>query len=357
MLFYEVSKQDILHNYTVACQNTDAKVIPVLKADAYGMGAVAVREILQAAGADTFAVSRIDEADEIAVEGITVMVLSVYHDAEAEKEMVQKGYVLSVDSLSQAKRIAQMGVADVKVQIAVDTGFGRYGFLPSEIEDIAAVYALENLQVVGIFSHFSAAFLPRGKSAPKQLRRFLTVVEQLEQKGITVGVRHIANSSALVRGKEYHLDAVRVGSMLCGRLPMPCKWGLRRVGTLYGHIEDIRLLPKGHNIGYGDVYTLKKDTKVAVVPCGTTDGLQLRKDYDTFRLIDILRYGFGVFKMLLRDNRMRVDINGKKATVLGRVALTHVMIDVSDIDVKVGDQVSFPVSPLMVSPRVSRIYK
>lgn len=360
MTKFVINKDNIIHNLNEVRRMTDALVIPTLKADCYGLGAETVFKLLRdECGIMLFAVSRISEALPLAKRGADILVLSCYHDESSVKTALENRLILSVDSLSLAKRIADyakdMGTC-ARVHIKVDTGFGRFGFSPEKIQDIASVYAVDGLEVLGIFSHFSNAFCKNPDSTDRQLWQFESVCEALYERGIDVGIRHIANSSAALRDRKYALDAVRIGSALTGRLPMRTDADLIRIGRFETTVADIRTLKKNSNIGYGNVFKLKKETRVAVLCVGSADGVLIKKDYDTYRLFDILRYGFGVFKMLFRDNRLCVQINGRQVRTVGRIALTHTMVDVTDIDCKCGDKAVIDISPLYVSPLIEREY-
>ena len=359
MTRFVINKADIVHNYNQIASKTEALVIPTLKADCYGLGALAVMELLHAeCGVSTFAVSRLEEALELSGRGCDILLLSCYHDTNSLRTIIENGIIFAVDSIGQAKRAAAIALESEKtarVHVKIDTGFGRFGFMPGNLPEIKEVYRTEGLKVRGIFSHFSSAFASESVT-DKQYETFKGVIEKLKESGINVGIRHIGNSSAAVRSDKYHMDAVRIGSALLGRLPMPTELDLKRVGRFETEIADIRSLKKGSNIGYGNVFSLKQDTRVAVLCAGSADGILIKKDYDTYRFTDILRYGFGVFKMLFRDNRLRVTVNGKQTRAVGRVALTHTMVDVTGIECTCGDTAVIDISPLYVSDKVKREY-
>ena len=336
-------------------------MIPTLKANAYGLGTGEVASLLhERLNVTLFAVSRLEEAEDMPkADGVRTLVLSAYHDDASVQRMVENGLIIAVDSVCQAKKIAEYAKSTEKtasVHIKIDTGFGRFGFKDTQIDDIASVCAIDGLDVCGIFSHFSCSFAKDTKITDLQFERFLAVCDALNKRGIDVGLRHIANSSASLREKKYCLDAVRIGSALTGRLPLKTDIKLKRVGHFYSDISDIRELKKGDNIGYGNIFKLKKDSRVAVVCCGSADGVLIKKDYDTFRLLDIMRYGYHILKMLTRDNRLCVKVNGKTARALSRPALTHTFIDVTHIDCDAGDKVEFDISPLYVADKVKREY-
>ncbi|MBQ6947028.1 MAG: alanine racemase [Clostridia bacterium] len=360
MTVYKIKTEDVCHNYRTLCDATEAAVVPMLKANGYGLGAQGMVDILSSCGAERFAFSRLEEAMAVTTDK-ELWVLSCYHTSDDLTEMIRRGIVMAADSLEQCKLISALAQKEntvAHIHLAVDTGFGRFGFAPDQLEKMEQSCKLDNLSVEGIFSHLGAAFFYKDSFADEQLDCFLKVVKAMEERGITFTWRHIANSSALLRDQKFHLNAVRVGSALLGRLPVAFNLPLKRVGKLESEIIDIRPLVKGHNIGYGKVYRLGRDSRVAVVAAGSADGVQLTKDYDAFRFRDFCRYGLNIVKMMLKkDNRMRVRVNGQSAPVLGRVALTHTFVDVTNVECKAGDCVEIPISPLYVAGHIPRIYE
>lgn len=354
-----IEREALVHNYQEICRVTGVPVIPVLKADGYGLGAAAVLDILREAGAQLFAVSRLEEALPLCETGAGLLLLSCEHAPDALAQIVEHDLICGVDSLEQARALdALAGTAEktVAVHIKVDTGFGRFGFLPEEEADIRQVFALENLRVEGIFSHFSNAFAKDDRDVSRQYGAFTALCQRLEADGLHCGMRHMANSCAALRWDQYRLDGVRVGSALLGRLPVAVPAELKRVGVFESTIADIRTLPKGANVGYGNAFRLKRETRVAVLCTGSADGVLVKKEADAFRFRDVLRYGVQDLRLLLRDPHMTVQVNGQTTRVVGRVALTHTMVDVTNIDCHPGDKVVLPVSPIYVSQRVHREY-
>ncbi len=359
MTYFEINDKDIIHNFDEISQTTGVLTIPTLKANAYGLGAEHVSRLLRdECGVHLFAVSRIEEAYTLC-RGVSVLVLSPYHDTDTLLRLVEDDFIIAVDSLSQAKKIGEIAgnmCKRARIHIKIDTGFGRFGFMPSQTSDIRGVFSVENVKVCGIFSHFSSAFAKSPAKTDEQFEVFTSICEQLMASGFDIGLRHIANSSAALRDSKYCLDAVRIGSALTGRVPIKTNTSLRRVGRFYSTICDIRTVKRGANLGYGDIVHLKKNTRVAVLPCGAADGVLIKKDFDTFRFVDFLRYGFHLFKMLFKDNSITARVNGTTVHSVGRPALTHTFFDVTDIDCKAGDRVEFDISPLYVADKVKREY-
>ncbi len=359
MTKFIINKSDIIHNCNEINSHTDALLIPTLKANCYGLGAKEVMDILHSeCNINLFAVSRLGEAVELMNKECDILLLSCYHDEESIKQIIDNDIICAVDSLEQVKLISEYAKSQNKicrVHIKIDTGFGRFGFSPENVSEIKEIYSFENIKAEGIFSHFSNAF-GNIKDTDRQFDMFMSVVNILENSGIDVGIRHIANSSAFARDTKYHLDAVRVGSLLLGRLPMSHSLSVKRVGRFETDIVELREMKKGSNIGYGNVYKLKKDTTVAVLCAGSADGILIKKDYDTYRIFDLIRYGVGVLKMFLKDNRIDVIVCGKRTKTVGRIALTHTMVDVTGIDCKCGDKAVIELSPLYIADKVEREY-
>ena len=153
-----------------------------------------------------------------------------------------------------------------------------------------------------------------------------------------------------------HLNAVRVGSVLLGRLSIPNEWGFKRVGYLTSNVAEIKTLPAGYNIGYSNSCKTKKETKIAIVPCGYADGFNVKVDRDMFRSIDKLRYIVRDIKNAFKKQEIFVKINGEKCTVLGRLGMFHVSVDITNKDIKINDEVIFEVSPMLVDSNIKRLY-
>ena len=140
---------------------------------------------------------------------------------------------------------------------------------------------------------------------------------------------HICNSSAFVKFPEMHLDAVRVGSAFLGRLAFPNSLGLKKVGYLKSNVSEIKILPTGYNIGYSNTYKTTKETKVAIIPAGYMDGINITTDRDMFRPVDKIRYIVRDIKDALKKQRKYVKINGQKCEILGRIGTYHADVDIT----------------------------
>ena len=196
-----------------------------------------------------------------------------------------------------------------------------------------------------------------GKESKEQYDRFMQCIKELKNNGIKAEMLHMCNSSAFLRFPEMHLNAVRVGSALLGRLSIPNTWGFKKVGYLKSNVAEIKTIPTGYNIGYSNSYTTKKETKIAIIPCGYADGFNVVVDRDMFRPIDKLRYIVRDTKDAFKNKKIYVTINGKKCEVLGRLGMFHVSVDITGQDIKIGDDVQFNVIPMFVDSSLIRVYE
>ena len=314
----------ILDNYRRYAAHS--QVIPVLKGNGYGLGAARLRDLLRSEGATLFACATPEEALELAQPDSDLLLLSCVHDMALLRTLLQRRVIASVESLAQAQAIDALHM-DARVHLAVDTGFGRFGFPPEERDAMRRVFALEDLRVCGIFSHFKSA-----AAAPAQYACFTQVLLGLED--CPVGLRHIA-ATHTAEVPQYRLDAVRIGSGLTG-----CGGGTP-AAALQATVCTVRRLKKGQRVGYGETL-LRRDADVAVIDAGTSDGA--------------FTYRYRGLRAFLRQRDRSVLLRGAKAPVLCPPGLTHTMIDVTGLDCHVGDTVTIPHDLVLTDSRVSRRY-
>ncbi|MBC8536274.1 alanine racemase [Feifania hominis] len=360
-----VKREDLAANIGIVREAVgQTPIIGVVKGDGYGLSAVPfARELLQN-GVTTLAVSRVEEAVELRENDIEseILVMSPTSlEGEAQK-IIDYRLTAAVGSLAGGILLNNLAAAKnvrVKAHLKLDTGFGRYGFLPEETDKlIDLVQSFTHVDVTGVFSHFSSSFERKKKTVSAQLTLFLDMVKKLKDAGIDPGVQHIANSCAALRFPETRLSAVRVGSAFLGRLPVKNRWKLRRIAWLECELDEVRHLPAGHNIGYTNIYKTKAVTKTAVVTLGYGDGLGVEKSKDAFRFIDKVRYTWkSVKRFLRRHNELWCTVGGKRCYTAGRLGLTNTVVDVTGVECKPGDVARFECNPLLISQRVERVYE
>ena len=352
-----VEKENIIHNYRLLCEQAGVAVIPVLKANGYGLGAEGLFSVLKEEGCALMAVSRLEEALPLCERGVEILLLSCGSGAAYIQTVLEKNLTVAVGDVAFARALSDAALAEGKkarVHIKVDTGMGRFGFLPEQIEEIATLFALEGLEICGIFSHLHSAFLADG-TAKAQFDQFEAVTAKLAQKGLELPMRHIANSTAAVKG-SYGLDAVRIGSALIGRLPISTTLPLKPVGRFEAEVLAVRKLKKGDNLGYGGVCRLKKDTTVAIVAAGSADGFYQSERRDLMRFSDRCRYLFHDLKLMLKKPTVWGVLDGKRVPMLGRPATTHSFFDVTDMEDCLGKTMTLRISrmPLVTAEKSTK---
>lgn len=360
---YVVEKSSLVENARIIKGIAGSvPVIGVVKGNGYGLGTVAFAEVLIECGIGVLAVACIEEAKALRSAGITLPILLMTPPANADiaEKIVELNIIAAVDSLSSAELLdaaAKAKAVKAKAHIKIDTGLGRYGFLPGQENRIIDIYnSCDNIEFTGIYSHFSCSFAKSPESVNRQLKEFLGVTQKLENEGYDCGVKHIANSSAALLYPATHLDSMRIGSALLGRPAVPNTVGLRKVGMMECEIAAVKDLPKNHNIGYGDAYKTKKPLRIAIVPIGHIHGFGMEKRKDCFRLRDVARYVLGDVKSMFGQATLTCLIGGKQVPVIGRIGLTHTTVDVTGVDCAVGDTARFEMNPLQVDALVERVF-
>ncbi len=356
-----IEKDKLKANIEIIKDRVGVRVIGVLKGNGYGLDIVKFAEVLRECDIDMFAVCELWEARalrECGFEEEILLMRSTAIESEA-REIVELGLTATIGSNEAA--VMLNGVAGdagerVPAHIELDTGFGRYGFGSAELDKVINISRfMENIELTGVYTHFSNAFGSK-QYTEVQLESFLSMLSLMEGEGLSFPMRHAANSCAALRFPNTRLDAVRIGSAFLGRLPIRNDWGLYKIAYLSGDIADIRYLEPGQNVGYANVFKVKKATRAAIVPVGYIDGFGMEKSKDTFRGSDVWRYIFADFKRFFVNKRIYAEINGKKVRVLGRVFMCNVVLDVTKINCDVGDSVIFRVNPLFVDSGVLRLY-
>ena len=187
-----------------------------------------------------------------------------------------------------------------EVHVKIDTGMGRYGFLPDELDQLLPIFRyMPGLHVTGIYTHLHSAFCSQ-KATIAQAEAFQRVLDQLHASGCETGMAHMLNSAGLLKYPQYAMDGVRVGSAILGRVSVRGNFGLTRIGECQATVEELRWLPKGHSCGYGAGWTAKKPTRVAVFSVGWYHGFGVEMGNDLFRFRDCLR---GVLRIAGRGRR------------------------------------------------------
>lgn len=356
MKYLVIEKDKLLYNLNLIKNMANGKtVIAVLKGNGYGLGIVEYAKLLNDNGINFFAVSDVKEAVKLRKNEINgeILLLTQSLDEEILKVVVENDITATVGSVLSAEKLNSVASQKrVKAHIKIDTGFGRFGFLPDDLKNIKAY---NNIDYTGVYSHLSDSFGKNKNHSYKQFELFNAGINILRENGINPPLKHICNSCGFLRFKEMHLDAVRIGSLLLGRVLSGEAKEFKRVGYLKSEIIEVRNLPKGHNIGYANTCILKKDTTVAVIPVGYKDGFGVVKANDTFRFFDKLRYLYADLKLFLKPQGLFITINEKKYRLMGRVGMYNVVADVTGINPLIGTEVRLDINPLFVDGSIERI--
>ena len=329
----EINLDNLTHNFeTIRRQvGTEAKLLGVVKADAYGHGAVRVAKHLEKLGAAYLAVSNIDECEELRKNGITLPVLMLgFTPADQAERILRVDMTQAVQSYEIAKAFSDAAVRlgrRMKVHVKLDTGMGRLGFQCDEahfeasLRDILAVLKLPGLDVEGVFTHFcvSDEDSPECAAFTKlQHERFVHMIEQVEKQGdFRFRLHHCCNAGGIASYPEWAWDMVRCGIILYGTGDLAERMGMKPVMTLKTTVATIKAFAPDTSISYGRTYFTGGPSRIAVLPIGYADGL--------FRAL---------------SNRMEVLTPYGKAKQVGRICMDMCMIDVTDLpQLKTGDEV------------------
>jgi alanine racemase len=306
----------------------DKEIIAVVKADCYGHGALDVVPTLLENGASRLAVAVLTEGIELRNDNIKapIMILG-YTPSYLNEELIKYDLEQTVYDLDYAKELSKTALSlnkKAKIHIAIDTGMGRIGFLPTEkaIDAICKICSLEGLEVIGIFTHFSTSDEKDKEYTNEQFEKFTDLLKKLSNLNIEIPIKHVSNSGAIMDMPETYLDAVRAGIILYGYYPSPEvkkeNLSLKPALTLKATITRVQEMDAGMSISYGRTFNTERKSLIATIPIGYADG----------------------YSRLLAKNA-KVIINGQFAPIVGRICMDQGMIDITDIngDIKVGDEV------------------
>lgn len=332
----EVNIDAIKHNFDSIKNAVDknTEIMCVIKADAYGHGAVFLAKLYEKIGASRFAVSNIEEAIQLRENGIKLPVLILgFTPASMAKILADNNISQAVFSEEYAKELSGYAVKNnvrVKIHIKLDTGMSRIGFMyqnterdENSISEIERVCRLPGLEKEGIFTHFAVSDeADEGRSTTlHQFDCFSNAIEKLGLLNVEFPVRHCSNSGAIIDYKQTQMNCVRAGIILYGLSPsskLAGKIDLMPAMQIKSVIAQIKTVEPDSPVSYGCTYVTKKPVRIATVPIGYADGY-------TRSL----------------GNRAYMTVNGKKAPVIGRVCMDQLMLDITDIDsINVGDEVT-----------------
>ena len=309
-----------------ALNPSDRMTLLVIKADAYGHGAVTIAKKMDDL-ADYYAVATVEEALELrAAQIIKPILILGYTDVSEYEKVISNDITVAMYDLEKAKILsdsAEKAGKKAKVHIKVDSGMSRIGFQCTEedLDEAEKLAKLPGLDVEGIFTHYAKADYIDKSDAETQYKKFSWFVRSLEERGISFAIRHIDNSAGAMEIHSEGFDMMRLGIVIYGLYPseeIDKNVTIRPAMTLKAGVIHVKTLPAGRGIGYGWSYVTEKPTTVATVSVGYADG----------------------YPRALSNNG-RVLIHGEYAPIIGRVCMDQIMVDVTEIadQVNVGDEV------------------
>ena len=300
-------------------------IISVVKSNAYGYGAVKVVETLIEEGINNFAVATLSEAISLRnhFKDIEILVLG-YTPVYLIEESIKNNITMTIYSLDMAKEINEIAKKlkrVAKINVAIDSGMNRIGFKVNKKSavEICKITKLKNTKIEGMFTHFAVAD-ENADYTEFQFNNYMDMVIMLKELNVDIPLKHVNNSQGIINYREYDLDAVRPGLVQYGSTEgVESKYEgfeVEYIGELKAQIANLKFIEKGEKVSYGLTFEAERKTKVATLPLGYSDG--------------VLRQLSGKIDVL---------VSGKRCKQIGRICMDQMMIDVSDVDCKIGDEV------------------
>ena len=305
----------------------DTLIMAVMKANGYGHGSKEIAKVFLENGANRLGVAILDTGIELRRANIQepLMILGPTPRVQYEK-IIENNLIQTIYSYDDAKVLSKIALELGKIatiHIKIDSGMGRIGFLPNEksIEEIINILKLPNLYLEGIYTHFSNADERDKSNVRGQFKKYIELVNRLEEKGVNIKIKHVSNSASIIDLPEFNLDMVRPGIMLYGLYPSnevnKETIKLKPVMTLKTKISNLKIVDKGVGISYGQIFKTEKPSKIATLPIGYADG----------------------YTRIL-TGKAEVFIDGQRAKVVGKICMDQCMIDVTHIEnVNIGDEI------------------
>ncbi len=330
-VFAEIDIDNIINNYNVIKKRleTSVSIMAVVKADAYGHGAVEVSKELQQAGVEWFGVAFLGEALELRRNGITKPILVMGWTPPADYELaLENNIALTIFTVKDGEILSELALSFDKratIHIKIDTGMGRLGFLADEtvVEAIKKLFNLKGLNIEGVFTHFAKSEEENLSFTNEQVTKFTEIVSQLENDGYYFKYKHAANSAAILAVSKTWLNMVRLGVSLYGLLPADDtrfkKYDLKPALELKALVSHVKSVDKDFPVSYSSKFVTSKKSVLATIPVGYADGY-LRK----------------------LSQKGQILIKGKFAPIVGTICMDQFVCDVTDLgfEVVAGDLVT-----------------
>lgn len=366
----EVDLNAVVRNYQEVVKHlrSGARCMAVVKADAYGLGAIEVARALERAGCEAFAVTRVEEGLILREYGIRGIILVLGPTTKQEwPRAIAAQLQLTLSELSWIAELnesySELGCPmPVQVHLKLETGMGRTGFRFSELEQLAiSLTKAPQIDVQGVYTHFARAAQRDQRYTLEQYERFSAATIRLEELGICPTWKHVCNSAAFLDYPQWHHDFVRIGTLLIGHYPgqgFSGRLTLSDPWVARSQIVHLRKVPKGTNVGYQSIYRTKSETQLAVIPVGYADGFGLEPHFTPQGWIDFLKIVIKNLAALIGVflGQERVELKGRSVRVAGKIGMQLTVLDVGMQDCALGDEVVIPLRRTVANPRISRKY-
>ncbi len=331
----------IEHNLDTLRKKTKSRIMAVVKNNGYGLSLLEYAGLLGELGVDCFAAGSCEEAVALRDGGITapLLLLTPQLSIQTVRELIMRDVMLTVGSVPQAETVRkaarELG-AQPKIHIKVDTGLGRYGFMPDDLMHVAP--AVRDMDVRGIYTHFASPYADT-KMTHRQYEAFLEAAQQLKSTGVKAEVLHCSASGGMLNYPHMHMDMVRLGSALLGRVPNGRAHGLMQAVCLKAPVLAVKPAGAARRIGYGQRVAAGFGRRVGVLPVGHAYGVVMQK---------------GILGLWAK--RQYAIINNKRARVLGPLGIGAIAVDLTGVRCVEGDEAKLDVNPLHCAAGIRRIF-
>lgn len=364
----DIDLDAVVNNYqeVVKHLSSGARVLAVVKADAYGLGAVEVALTLVEQGCEAFAVTTVEEGLILRKHGIEALILVLGPVAASQmEEAIQADLQLTLSDFEMLRKCEEAAArlqCEARIHLKLETGMGRTGFFEKDLENLAQVLKeSSHITPVGVYTHLARAAQRDTPYTKEQYACFQRGVVMLETQGISRLWKHICNSAAFLDYSQWHHDFVRIGTLLVGHLPTPSfagKLKLQDPWVAKARIVQIRQVPKGTFVGYQSIYRTKSETQLAVIPVGYADGLGMQPHFVPQGFWDFIKIVIKNFLALVGVHlgQESVSLKGRPIRVAGKIGMQLTILDIGTVPGQVGDEVILPLRRTSANPRLVRQY-
>ncbi len=336
--YMRIDSAVIAANLEALRRRTGSRIIAVLKNNGYGLSLVDYAQLLHSLGIDFFAVGSAQEALCLRQNGIEADVLVLTPETSCTRlaELATQQITLTIGSLEQAQAVLSLahGGEPPPVHVMIDTGMGRYGFTGRELSE--SIDVLKALRITGVYTHFSSPYRKPGVTA-RQYHDFLLAIKIFRANGVVPGMLHCCASGAMLRHPAMHLDAVRIGSALLGRVPRAQAYALRDAVCLVAPVVETRRITGRCRMGYNGGIRIKSPTKIGIVNAGVVHGYAWQKRF--FGLLPAKQYAV---------------VDDRRVPILGPLGANALALDLTDVACDGSAAVRLPVNPIYCTQNIDR---